>query len=580
MTQVQRGVLPNEPIFTRLLQNLNEVKHVVVHDSGNGVDADYPRLVSDVHHMQKELHQSLPETVFEDERKILRESNPYILVLLPGSYDFVVAALSVLSIGGAFAPLATGLLPEEMLYLVKGSKAVCILTDEKGLKLATQCQELAASQDVDVAVLRVSFGSVSTNSEPIFEVDQELTIAPHRPSVMLYTSGTSGPPKGVVHTRQLFSEMHALGSLNDVGLSHTPIHWASGMLSLMGGVLAGARTEIMSPSAEAVWERLRKGGLTNLGGSPRFWTELTTYYQDNLSKLPLNERNVYIQAVQSLHTATTRGSMPDPALLRFWREDLGKRLQVNYGITEVGSSLMNTVDETDVNLECCLGRPVSDAIIKLSEGDHGEMLVKKSTIYLNDEKATAAVFDSEGFYKTGDIVRRVGEDYVFEGRVSTDFIKYRGMKVSIVETEMQLLQLPFISEGCILPVSHPSYGHIVAALIRLRDPKALHKTQTVENLDLTALRDVLRDKLPVFMLPTALRILEEGEEVPRTASLKVVRAKAAAEYFPLSNDGELPSNVETTDLNDQEVWPQKAWDWGGLRVGKDRVNVSADLTFV
>lgn len=98
-------LLPNEPLFTNLLRLASEVNHVIVHDPENGVDANYIQLLTDVLQMHNMLRQSLPKTAFDSAHSLLQESNPYVLILSPGNYGFVVAALSVLSISGAFAPL-------------------------------------------------------------------------------------------------------------------------------------------------------------------------------------------------------------------------------------------------------------------------------------------------------------------------------------------------------------------------------------------------------------------------------------------------------------------------------------------
>lgn len=144
----------------------------------------------------------------------------------------------------------------------------------------------------------------------------------------------------------------------------------------------------------------------------------------------------------------------------------------------------------------------------------------------------------------------------------------------ILETEMQLLQLPFISEGCILPLPDPNYGQRVAALVRLRSPPTPHfgdseEIQTIGKPYIQALRIHLRASLPMFMLPTALRILKDGEEIPRTQSMKVLKGKAIEKYFSPTKNSEVHIDVEMWDPHESEdIWPQKPWDWGGLRVGR------------
>lgn len=156
-------------------------------------------------------------------------------------------------------------------------------------------------------------------------------------------------------------------------------------------------------------------------------------------------------------------------------------------------------------------------------------------------------------------------------------IRYRGLRVPILETEMQLLQLPFISEGCILPLPDPNYGQRVAALVRLRSPPILRfgeceeaHTRSIGKPYIQVLRCHLRASLPMFMLPTALRILKDGEEIPRTLSMKVIKGKAVEKYFLPTKTSQLYNDVETWDpTKTEDIWPQKPWDWGGLRVGRD-----------
>lgn len=144
----------------------------------------------------------------------------------------------------------------------------------------------------------------------------------------------------------------------------------------------------------------------------------------------------------------------------------------------------------------------------------------------------------------------------------------------ILQVETYLLQLPFISEGCILPVSDTESGERVAALVRFRAPEQPHtmagtnESQTPGKTHLQTLRSHLATALPIFMLPTVLRILRDGEEIPRTVSLKVIRRKAAELYFPLSVSWELPTDVEVWDVvKSLDGPPLKAWDWAGLSAG-------------
>lgn len=146
--------------------------------------------------------------------------------------------------------------------------------------------------------------------------------------------------------------------------------------------------------------------------------------------------------------------------------------------------------------------------------------------------------------------------------------KFRGWQVSILEVELRLLELPFIREGCILGAPEPDNGTRVAALVRFKSPQASSACATCANgsqPSLQLLRESLAAELPVYMLPTALRVLGEDEEIPRTASHKVIRSKAIEQYFPLTDSGEIAEPVELWDLGKSEPsGPRKIWEWGGL----------------
>ena len=97
----------------------------------------------------------------------------------------------------------------------------------------------------------------------------------------------------------------------------------------------------------------------------------------------------------------------------------------------------------------------------------------------------------------------------------------------------------------------------VAALIRFH-PDFL-KT------NLATVRKYLSEKLLYYKLPTALRLLGAGEEIPLTVSGKVIRRKVVERYFPLTEFCQLPVDVELWDIHNEQITLRRAWDWAGLQ---------------
>lgn len=121
------------------------------------------------------------------------------------------------------------------------------------------------------------------------------------------------------------------------------------------------------------------------------------------------------------------------------------------------------------------------------------------------------------------------------------------------------MELPFISEACIVSIPDKEASTRVAALIRFH--------QDFSSGNLITVRKHLSEKLLHYKLPTALRVLRNGEEIPLTVSGKVIRKKVAETYFPLTEYCQLPADVEIWDIRGEQKndGSQRAWDWAGLQ---------------
>ncbi|KAM3497560.1 hypothetical protein MY10362_009093 [Beauveria mimosiformis] len=529
--------LPNEPIFVQLLKISQQVDHSIFRDYDRKVNADYAQLLANLLQTRRALRESLPESVL-GRNHLLRDTDPFIFVLPDGDYDFILGALSALSVGGAFVPLPTKILLVEAVHLVRKCRAAAILASPAHLALAVRVQQSVSAQGHDVAVIQICSltSPPATASASPLKISRELVIPAESPGMLLFTSGSSGPPKGVVHKRSIFYNVHVFSDPSELVLTHRNYVWIGATMPLITHTLAGATQEVIRPDPKLIWERLRKGDVTKLTGSPPLWNRLMHYFQQHLQILPDTERESYVQGACSLSIAHSGGAMPHLSLLTFWR-DLGRPLRIGYSATELGGLGVRHHPDTDATVERIIGRPHPSLTIRLSEGDHGEMLIKGPTVflkYLDDETATQAAFTEDGFYRSGDIAHRHGEDYVLDGRASADFFKSGPFRVSVLEVELVLQALPFIQEAYILSVPYPNYGSLVAALVRF-------KRQEVGSADtftpsLRFLRASLATELSAYKLPTLLRVLQEDEELPRTASNKVSKPEAVKKYFQFTDN--------------------------------------------
>lgn len=155
--------------------------------------------------------------------------------------------------------------------------------------------------------------------------------------------------------------------------------------------------------------------------------------------------------------------------------------------------------------------------------------------YLHDPEATAKAHDEDGYFRTGDIARRVGKYYYIVGRASFDIIKSGGYKISALDIERELLGLPYIAEAMVVGVADDEFGQRVAALISLQEEELTDDFLTSYGnsqhmLTIEDLRRDLRDRLAGYKLPTLLRIV--SGELPKTATGKVQKKILGPRFFP------------------------------------------------
>ncbi|PKX95423.1 long-chain fatty acid--CoA ligase [Aspergillus novofumigatus IBT 16806] len=375
-------------------------------------------------------------------------------------------------------------------------------------------------------------------------IDEHVLFSPDRPAFVLSTSGTTGRRKGVVQTtRRLTVNNMPSGSADDTFLLHSPIYHGQGFTGFLSAVLKGIRVEVHDKSAlsgRAIWNRLAQGGLTILIGPTGLWLQLMEYFEEHIARLSPTEQGPYVSGAKSLRSAICAVTMPTISLKQFWKGLLGgTSLQVAYGSMETGA-ISITLQSPVYNLERSIGEAQPGVTIKLSEGDHGEMLVKTPSMFLGYlDQSARDIVDEQGFFKTGDIAHFQDGELILDGRAKTDFISTINSKVSILEVELSLQSLPYVTEACVLAIPDAAVRYRVGCLLRIRRG---------EYVNLERIREDLSSHLEAYKIPTVLRCLSDGESIPRTGTEKIIRFQTARNYFPqtsLGDTGSLPPDVES-----------------------------------
>jgi malonyl-CoA/methylmalonyl-CoA synthetase len=340
--------------------------------------------------------------------------------------------------------------------------------------------------------------------------------------LILYTSGTTSRPKGVVTTHaNIAAQVRSLveaweWTAEDRILHFLPLHHIHGIINILSCALWSGACCRMLPGfdAEEVWDRLIEDDLTLLMAVPTIYVRLIAGWE----AAPPERQRQMSEACRKLRLMVSGSAALPVPVLEKWREISGHTLLERYGMTEIGMGLSNPLrgpripGRVGTPLPGVEVRLVDEAGAEVPPGTPGEIEVRGETVfqeYWNRPEATQAAFRS-GWFRTGDVALVEEGTYRILGRSSVDIIKTGGYKVSALEIEEVLLGHPRVSECAVVGVEDPEWGERVCAAVVLRDGE----------LALAELRDWGRERLAAYKLPSRLRIVGS---LPRNAMGKVTK---------------------------------------------------------
>ncbi|KIX98675.1 uncharacterized protein Z520_05976 [Fonsecaea multimorphosa CBS 102226] len=580
-----RNVLPNCPFFNKLLRLAHDApSRTIISDVNLGVEKSRIQLLTDV----LEIRNDLLDTLDKKSREDLAHGSGrvFIAVLAAGGYEYTVAVLGVLALGAVVVPISPQAPLEEAYYFLEKAQCVVVLTASNLEQQGTNLEQAIRSQrkKPDFRKILIAPSLRSWHYQPhdiISSSDRQLN--DNAPGSVIFTSGTTGKPKGALHRRAMIHEVarsladHYKVTEDDRILHLMPVHHATGAyLSFFPFLICGACIEFRSGpfSAEWTWDRWKKGGVSFFTGVPTMYVRMMRHFQQQqqqqqsravpsrLSAPPSSSPPTASLDPATAAAAATRirgmlcgtSALPRP-VEEFW-ETLrgGKRILTRYGSTESGAAFKMALEPGNTP-SGSVGTCAPGVEVRFADGgDEGELLIKSPSMfmgYLSDEAATRAAHDAEGFYKTGDIARREGDYYFILGRASVDILKSGGYKISALDIERECLGLPYINEVMVVGVEDAEWGQRIAAAVSLRDDQTTYSCHpsgsgSGKALTLAQLRKDLSGKLARYKLPTILRVVDG--ELPKNATGKVSKKVSGPVLFP-ANYAEIP---------DVQVWSGSA----------------------
>jgi malonyl-CoA/methylmalonyl-CoA synthetase len=362
------------------------------------------------------------------------------------------------------------------------------------------------------------------------------SLTAERRAMILYTSGTSSRPKGVVTTHgNITAQVESLVEAwewreSDRILLCLPLHHVHGIINVVSCALwAGATCEMLPRfEANAVWDCIAEGKLTLFMAVPTIYVKLIAAWE---AASP-SRREQLSEACMKLRLMVSGSAALPVSVLQRWKEISGHTLLERYGMTEIGMVLSNPLRGERVPGR--VGRPLPGVEVQLvgedgkpvAAGTAGEIEVRGRNVfaeYWRKPDATRAAF-RDGWFRTGDTAIIENGVYRILGRTSIDVLKTGGHKISALEIEEVLREHPAVAECAVVGVPDAEWGERVAAAVVLKKEGAL---------DLPELRAWARELLAAHKIPSRLLVMDE---LPRNAMGKVMKPALTARFRDQSAD--------------------------------------------
>jgi acyl-CoA synthetase (AMP-forming)/AMP-acid ligase II len=438
-----------------------------------------------------------------------------VCLLLPSSIKFASCYLGALRAGAITSAINLRLgVNEQASILARTRPAVTVLGDGA---------EIPAGADAG-KVLHVSELGTALGREPVDE-SRLPAIGMDDPACIVWTSGTTGAPKGAVYDhRRMEAISRNMGQLTEPGdrrLVVLPFAHV-GYMTRMWDELANGTTIVLAGepwSAAETLRLIREESITMGTGVPTQW-ELVLAHED-LARTDFSR----------LRVCGIGGAAISPDLVRRMRETLGCPVISRYTSTELGVTTSTLVGDPDEVVATTVGRPAPEVQLRIVDpatntpvptGEVGEVVCQSPAImcgYWRDDELTATVFDADGWLHTGDLGTVAADGNVrIVGRLKEMYIR-GGYNVYPSEVEAVLSEHPAIAQVAVAGLPDPVLGEVGGVFAVAADPSAPPQ--------LADLREWCKARIADYKAPDRLVVVDA---LPVTAMHKIDKAALRAHY--------------------------------------------------
>lgn len=470
------------------------------------------------------------------------EKGDRVAYLTPNTVEMLEGFYGIFQLGAIMVPLNIRLKPEDYLFILNHSESKLLFVDQDMFHLIQPIKNQLETiekiivqykdhqtEEIDYEIWLSNYDAIKFNRA---EVDENDVCS------LLYTSGTTGNPKGVMLTHRN-NYLHALSAMHhlrvsdrDVYLHVLPMFHVNGWGSPFYYTANGSSHILLKKATpESIFQAIEKHKVTILHMAPTVLNSLLEY---NEKHKPVIEHNIRV---------VIAGSAPPPAFVTRVEQELGWEFIQVYGMTEstplsvistIRSQLAHLSPEEKVKIKAKAGYPMIGNEVKIIN-DHGEEVAHNSNeigevvirshgvmkgYWKNPEATMEAI--RNGWLHTGDmgVVDQYGHIEIVDRK--KDIIISGGENISSIEVEGVLYDHPGILEAAVIAVPHEKWGETPHAFVVLREKDSVSEAEIIA---------FSREKLAHFKAITGVTFVDE---LPKTASGKIQKIHLRNEYWEAS----------------------------------------------
>jgi long-chain acyl-CoA synthetase len=449
------------------------------------------------------------------------QSGDRVALFLPNTPEFIISYYTVVRLGAIAVSLNVMFKRDELKFILNDSEAKLLITTPQLLEQVPEANEMP--------LLKTILCTAKADRDGVVELDRLVSSSPATApkanlgndsgAAILYTSGTTGKPKGVFLTHaNLISNVHATNHHTKMApadrlICYLPLFHCFGQNFIMNASVNAGATLVLHErfQPDEILDSIRRNEVTMFFGVPTVYSRLMT-----LAKLeePLRTVRYYFTAAAPMPVGVARQ----------WRERIGANIYEGYGLTE--TSPFASYNHDFIYRDGSIGSPIENVEMKIVDhdgrglppGELGEIAIKGPNVmqgYFRRPAETAEVM-RDGWFRTGDIGQMDADGYFYLVDRAKDMINVSGFKVWPSEVEELFVKHPDVSEVAVIGIPDPDSGEAVKAFVVMKQGEQVTQQELV---------DFCRNRIAIYKAP---RFVEFVDSLPRNPAGKILKRELRA----------------------------------------------------